>query len=147
MLEGGETLEAERLLVATGRKANVEGLGLEELEIEISKRGIEVDDRLRAGENVWAIGDVTGIAMFTHVGKYQARVAAEDIAGRHARADYRAIPAVTFTDPQIASVGSTDGAGLVSASWQLPGRAPRRTSGRSVAGFSSSSPTRSGRSS
>ena len=112
-LGGGETIAADRLLVATGRRANVEGLGLETLGVTISKRGVEVDERLRAAENVWAAGDVTGIAMFTHVGKYQARLAAADMAGREARADYRAIPAVTFTDPQVASVGDTSGEGTV----------------------------------
>ena len=130
-LAGGETIEGERLLVATGRKAAVDGLGLERLGLELSRRGIEVDERLRAAENVWAIGDVTGIAMFTHLGKYQGRVAAADVAGREARADYRAIPAVTFTDPQVASVGRTQGEGLVDARWSLPARAstyerPRR---------------------
>jgi pyruvate/2-oxoglutarate dehydrogenase complex dihydrolipoamide dehydrogenase (E3) component len=118
-LGGGEAIEAERLLVATGRRANTDGLGLERLGVEITKRGIEVDERLRAAEGVWAIGDVTGIAMFTHVGKYQARVAAADVAGREARADYRAVPAVTFTDPQVATVGRTSGEGLVAASFEV----------------------------
>jgi pyruvate/2-oxoglutarate dehydrogenase complex dihydrolipoamide dehydrogenase (E3) component len=112
-LGGGETIEADRILVATGRRPSTEGLGLESLGVTISKRGVEVDERLRAAENVWAAGDVTGIAMFTHVGKYQARVAAADMAGREARADYRAVPAVTFTDPQVASVGDTSGDGTV----------------------------------
>ena len=108
LLGSGERLEFERLLVATGRRANVDGL--EPLGLEISKRGIEVDERMRAAENVWAIGDVTGIAQFTHVGKYHARVAAYDIAGRPARADYRAIPATIFTDPPVATVGVLEGA-------------------------------------
>ena len=112
-LGGGETVAADRILVATGRRANVEGLGLESLGVTIGKRGVEVDERLRAAEGVWAAGDATGIAMFTHVGKYQARIAAADMAGREARADYRAIPAVTFTDPQVASVGDTSGEGAV----------------------------------
>jgi pyruvate/2-oxoglutarate dehydrogenase complex dihydrolipoamide dehydrogenase (E3) component len=112
-LGSGETIAADRILVATGRRANVDGLGLESLGVTISKRGIEVDERLRAAENVWAAGDATGIAMFTHVGKYQARLAAADMAGREVRADYRAIPAVTFTDPQVASVGNTSGEGTV----------------------------------
>jgi dihydrolipoamide dehydrogenase len=114
-LSDGSTLEAERLLVATGRRANVERLGLEQLGIEISQRGVEVDERLRAAENVWAIGDVTGIAQFTHVGKYQARVAAADMSRRHAKADYRAIPAAVFTDPEVATAGHTDGDDLVTA--------------------------------
>ncbi len=118
-LADGERLTAERLLVAAGRKPNVEGLGLEQLGVEISQRGIEVDERLQAAESVWALGDATGIALFTHVGKYQARVAAENVAGREAKADYRAIPAVAFTDPQIATVGTTEGEGLVSARWNV----------------------------
>ena len=115
-LSDGSTVEAERLLVATGRRPNADGLGLEELGLSIGQRGIEVDERCRAGENVWAIGDVTGVALFTHVGKYQARVAAADIAGGDARADYRAIPAGIFTDPEVATVGVTEG---VSARWEL----------------------------
>jgi dihydrolipoamide dehydrogenase len=78
-----------------------------------------VDEGLRAAPNVWAIGDVTGIALFTHVGKYQARIAAQNVAGGDARADYRAVPAVAFTDPQIASVGTFDGEGLVSSTWKV----------------------------
>ena len=112
-LEDGTQVEGERLLVAAGRHANVDGLGLERAGVTLSRLGIEVDDRMRAADGVWAAGDVTGIAMFTHVGKYQARVAAADMARRPARADYRAIPAVTFTDPQVASVGRTSGDGLV----------------------------------
>jgi pyruvate/2-oxoglutarate dehydrogenase complex dihydrolipoamide dehydrogenase (E3) component len=112
-LEDGRTARGERLLVAAGRRAAVDGFGLERLGLRISRRGVEVDERMRAAENVWAIGDVTGIAMFTHVGKYHGRVAAADMAGRPARADHRAIPAVTFTDPQVASVGRTSGDGLV----------------------------------
>jgi pyruvate/2-oxoglutarate dehydrogenase complex dihydrolipoamide dehydrogenase (E3) component len=113
VLESGATVTGERLLLATGRRANVDGLGLESLGVEVSRRGVEVDERMRAAEGVWAAGDVTGIAMFTHVGKYQARVAAADMAGLPARADHRAVPAVTFTDPQVASVGRTSGDGLV----------------------------------
>jgi len=118
-LEDGETLEAERLLLAAGRRPFADGLGLEQLGVTIGRRGIEVDDRLAAAEGVYAIGDCTGVAQFTHVGKYQARVAAANIAGGEAHADYRAIPASIFTDPQVASVGRTDGDGVVSATWSL----------------------------
>jgi pyruvate/2-oxoglutarate dehydrogenase complex dihydrolipoamide dehydrogenase (E3) component len=114
-LSDGSTLETERLLVATGRRPNVERLGLDQLGVRISQRGIEVDEGMRAVENVWAIGDVTGIALFTHVGKYQARVAAADISHRQAKADYRAIPAAVFTDPEVATAGRTDGDDLVTA--------------------------------
>jgi pyruvate/2-oxoglutarate dehydrogenase complex dihydrolipoamide dehydrogenase (E3) component len=115
-LGDGSTVEAERLLVATGRRANTEELGLEQLGVTIGRGGIEVDERCRAAENVWALGDVTGVALFTHVGKYQARVAAADMVGKEVRADYRAIPAGIFTDPEVATVGVTEG---VSARWEL----------------------------
>ena len=108
LLADGSEVPYDRLLLATGR----EPLGL-----EISRRGIEVDERMRAAENVWALGDVTGIAPFTHVGKYHARIAAYDMDGRAVRADHRAVPATIFTDPQVATVGDT--AGGVSSTWQL----------------------------
>jgi pyruvate/2-oxoglutarate dehydrogenase complex dihydrolipoamide dehydrogenase (E3) component len=107
LLADGRELPFDRLLVATGRRPNVDGL--EALGVELSPRGIVVDERLRAGENVWAIGDVTGIAPFTHVGKYHARIVAYDMQGRGVRADHRAVPATIFTDPQVATVGDTSG--------------------------------------
>jgi dihydrolipoamide dehydrogenase len=113
-LSDGSSLEVERLLVATGRRANVEGL--EAAGVTIGRRGVEVDERCRAAEHVWAVGDVTGVAQFTHVGKYQARVAAADICGEGVRADYTAIPASIFTDPEIATVGRTEG---LSARYEL----------------------------
>ncbi|GIK77758.1 MAG: NAD(P)/FAD-dependent oxidoreductase [Acidobacteria bacterium] len=107
-LEGGEELSAERIVVATGRRPRTGELGLERLGIELGERGeIPVDERCRAAERVWAIGDVTGVSMFTHTGTYQARIACADIAGSDARADYRAIPRVVFSDPEIAAVGLT----------------------------------------
>ena len=118
-LADGSSVEAERLLVASGRKPNVDGLGLEELGVTIGRRGIEVDEYLQAAESVWAAGDVTGVALFTHVGKYQARVAAANVAGRHVPADHRAIPSAAFTDPQVAQVGLLEGEGLVSAEWRI----------------------------
>jgi len=120
-LEGGDVLEAERLLVATGRQPNVSGIGLEELGVEVTRRGVTVDDRLRAGDGVWAIGDAAGVGLLTHLGKYQARVAAANIAGRDVRADYRAIPAAVFTDPQVASVGRMDGEGVATARYEIVG--------------------------
>ena len=120
-LTSGEVLEAERLLVATGRRPNVEGFGFEELGVEITPRGIVVDHRMRAADRVWAIGDAAGVALLTHVGKYQARVTAANIAGHEMTADYRAIPAAVFTDPQVASVGTTEGSGVVTASYRIEG--------------------------
>ena len=118
-LSDGSEVAFDRVLVATGRRPNVDGL--EPLGLTISRRGIEVDERMRAAEDVWALGDVTGIAPFTHVGKYHARVAAYDMDGRDVRADHRAIPATIFTDPQVAMVGDTEGG--VASTWELVGAA------------------------
>ena len=120
-LSSGEAIDAARLLVATGRKPSIEGLGLESLGVEITQRGVTVDDRLSAGDGVWAIGDAAGVGLLTHLGKYQARVAAANIAGGSARADYRAIPAAVFTDPQVASVGVMEGDGVVTARYEIAG--------------------------
>jgi pyruvate/2-oxoglutarate dehydrogenase complex dihydrolipoamide dehydrogenase (E3) component len=118
-LAGGDVLEGERLLVATGRRPNVDGLDLDLLGVTVERGGVRTDERLRAAEGVWAAGDVTGVALFTHVGKYQARVAAANVAGLDRPADYSAIPAAVFTDPQVASVGDTSGEGAVVSRWKL----------------------------
>ncbi len=118
-LSDGAHVEAERLLVAVGRDPNVDGLGLEAVGVTPGPRGVEVDATLAAAPGVWAIGDVTGVSLFTHVAKYQARVAASNIAGFPRDADYRAIPSVVFTDPQVAQVGTIDGDGVVSAMWEV----------------------------
>jgi pyruvate/2-oxoglutarate dehydrogenase complex dihydrolipoamide dehydrogenase (E3) component len=104
-----EDLRGDRLLVATGRRPRVQGIGLDTVGIEPGEKGIEVDSRMRAGENIWAIGDVTGIWPLTYVGKYQGRVAAANILGGDREADYAAVPRVVFTDPQAASVGEAEG--------------------------------------
>jgi pyruvate/2-oxoglutarate dehydrogenase complex dihydrolipoamide dehydrogenase (E3) component len=114
-----EELRGDRLLVCTGRRPRVDGLGLDTVGIEPGRRGIEVDARMRAGDGVWAIGDVTGLWPLTYVGKYQGRVAAANILGGDWEADYAAVPRVVFTDPQVASVGEPDGP--VSATVQLAG--------------------------
>jgi pyruvate/2-oxoglutarate dehydrogenase complex dihydrolipoamide dehydrogenase (E3) component len=101
-------LRGDRLLVATGRRPRVKGIGLETVGIEANPRGIRVDDHLRAGERLWAIGDVNGIWPLTHVGEYEADVAAANIAGDPRPANYEAVPRVTYTDPQAASVGAMD---------------------------------------
>jgi pyruvate/2-oxoglutarate dehydrogenase complex dihydrolipoamide dehydrogenase (E3) component len=108
-LGDGQELRGDRLLVATGRRPRVDGIGLETVGIKPGKRGIEVDARMRAGENIWGIGDVTGIWPLTYVGKYQGRVAAENILGGSREADFSAVPRVVFTDPQAASVGEAEG--------------------------------------
>jgi pyruvate/2-oxoglutarate dehydrogenase complex dihydrolipoamide dehydrogenase (E3) component len=105
-LDNGRELRGDRLLVATGRRPRVDGLGLETVGVNAGARGIPVDARLRAGERLWAIGDVTGVRLLTHVGKYQGEVAAANILGEPREANYEAIPDVVYTDPQAASVGS-----------------------------------------
>jgi dihydrolipoamide dehydrogenase len=116
-IEGRTPLEATHLMIATGRRPNVDGFGLENLDVEIGKTGIKVDERLRAAEHVWAAGDVTGVALFTHLGKYQGRIAAANIAGRDLVANYDAVPSAVFTDPQVAAVGDTSGEGAVVGKW------------------------------
>ena len=106
-LADGAEVEGSVVIVATGRRPRTNDLGLETVGIEPGRTGINVDERCRAGDGVWAIGDVTGVAAFTHVAKYQGRIAARDILGRPAKADYRAVPRVTFTDPEVAAVGFT----------------------------------------
>jgi pyruvate/2-oxoglutarate dehydrogenase complex dihydrolipoamide dehydrogenase (E3) component len=108
-LDDGSQRTAQKLLVATGRTPRVDGLGLDTVGIAADPRGIAVDAHLRAGDGVWAVGDCTGVLMFTHVGKYQGRIAAADILGRPIPADYRAVPRVVFTEPQLAAVGDADG--------------------------------------
>ena len=107
-LDDGRTVSGDRLLVATGRRPRVEGIGLETVGIEANPRGIKVDAHLRAGERLWAIGDVTGLWQLTHAGKYQGRVVASNILGTPREANYEAVPRVVFTDPQAAAVGAAD---------------------------------------
>src|SRR5690606_17527233 len=139
-----------RLLVATGRRAPLDGLGLETIDAETGQRFLRVDDRMRVTDGVWAVGDVTGEGAFTHVATYQAAIVVRDLldrarrgedradatgnasvaggavgavgpggepadgpgsvgaAGGLLRADYRALPRVTFTDPEVGAVGLTE---------------------------------------
>jgi dihydrolipoamide dehydrogenase len=106
--EGGAEASGDRLLVATGRRPRVEGIGLENVGVEADPRGIRVDEYMRAGNRVWAIGDVTGIWPLTHVGEYEGDVVAANIAGDTHPANYEAVPRVTYTDPQAAAVGAVE---------------------------------------
>ena len=109
-LDNGSELRGDHLLLATGRRPRTEGLGLETVGVTADRHGIPVDAHMRAGERLWAIGDVTGIRLLTHVGKYQGEVVTSNILGEPREANYDAIPDVVYTDPQAAAVGTWEGA-------------------------------------
>jgi pyruvate/2-oxoglutarate dehydrogenase complex dihydrolipoamide dehydrogenase (E3) component len=105
----GQTLQADKLLVAAGRRPNLADLGLDTVGLDPSARAVETDGRMRAGDGLWAIGDITGKGAFTHVSMYQSAIAARDILGQDGpEASYTAVPHVTFTDPEVGSVGMTE---------------------------------------
>ena len=106
--DDGTELRGDKLLVATGRRPRVEGIGLETVGLAADPHGIQVDDHLRAGDRLWAIGDVNGIWPLTHVGEYEGDVVAANIAGDLQPANYEAVPRVTYTDPQAAAVGAIE---------------------------------------
>jgi dihydrolipoamide dehydrogenase len=107
-LADGRELRGERLLVATGRRPRVAGIGLETVGIEADPRGVPVDSHLSAGEGLWAIGDVNGAWPLTHVGEYEGDVVAANILGEPREANYDAVPRVVYTDPQAAAVGAAE---------------------------------------
>jgi pyruvate/2-oxoglutarate dehydrogenase complex dihydrolipoamide dehydrogenase (E3) component len=109
-LGGGATVTGEKLLVATGRRVDTAKLGLDSAGLDPSARSIGTDERMRAGDGLWAVGDVTGHGAFTHMAMYEANIAVHDILGTEGApvADYRAVPRVTFTDPEIGAVGMTE---------------------------------------
>jgi pyruvate/2-oxoglutarate dehydrogenase complex dihydrolipoamide dehydrogenase (E3) component len=126
-LSDGTKVDAERIILATGRRPTTSGLGLEILDIELDDAGaIPLDDHCRVSghQHVWAAGDVTGIAPFTHTASYQARVIVDNLLGRDRAANYIAIPRAIYTDPPVASVGriagpDSDDDGLMSAVMDL----------------------------
>jgi len=107
-LGDGRELRGDRLLVATGRRPRVADIGLDTVGVEYDEHGIHVDARMRAGERLWAIGDITGIWPLTHMGEYEGEVVASNILGEPREAHYEAVPRVTYTDPQAAAVGATE---------------------------------------
>ncbi|HET7801868.1 MAG TPA: NAD(P)/FAD-dependent oxidoreductase [Humibacillus xanthopallidus] len=108
-LADGSTLTAERLLVATGRRADLRAVGLHRVGVAEDARTVPVDDRCRVTGGVWAVGDITGKGAFTHVSMYQAGIVIRDVLGDDGPpASYAALPRVTFTDPEIGSVGLTE---------------------------------------
>ena len=123
-LADGRVLTAEQLLVATGRRVDLAAIGADTISVDPTERSLPVDEHLRVTDGVWAVGDVTGHGAFTHVAMYQARIAAADILGEpHPPADYRALPRVTFTDPEVGSVGLTVSAARDSGIDVMVGRA------------------------
>jgi pyruvate/2-oxoglutarate dehydrogenase complex dihydrolipoamide dehydrogenase (E3) component len=107
-LDDGRELRGDRILVATGRRPRVEGLGLETIGVEVDPHGVKVDDHLRVADGVWAIGDVNGAWPLTHVGKYEGEVVASNIFGEDRPVNYEAVPRVTYTDPQAGAVGANE---------------------------------------
>jgi len=124
-LEGGETLTGQQLLVTTGRRVDLAATGLSEIGVDVDARAVQVDSRLRVAPGVWAIGDMTGKGAFTHVSMYQAEIVVADILGVQSvpAADYRALPRVTFTDPEVASVGMTQAQAIEAGIDVLVGKA------------------------
>jgi len=107
-LDDGTQVETDVVILSTGRRPATGGLGPDTAGIQPDERGaIGVDERCAAGEGLWALGDVTGVALFTHVAMYQGRVVADNILGRQRTASYHGIPRVVFGDPEIAAVGLT----------------------------------------
>jgi dihydrolipoamide dehydrogenase len=110
-LGSGDHVEVERVVLAAGRRPHTDGLGLEALGVQVGPgQALEIDEHCRVvgTEGVWAVGDVTGVAPFTHTAHYQGRVVAANLAGRPVRADYRAIPRAVYTTPVLAAVGHTE---------------------------------------
>jgi pyruvate/2-oxoglutarate dehydrogenase complex dihydrolipoamide dehydrogenase (E3) component len=105
----GHQVSADKLLVAAGRRPNLSDIGLDSVGLDPSASSVDVDGRMRAADGLWAVGDITGKGGFTHISMYQSAIAARDILGQSgAEANYRAVPRVTFTDPEVGSVGMTE---------------------------------------
>jgi pyruvate/2-oxoglutarate dehydrogenase complex dihydrolipoamide dehydrogenase (E3) component len=109
-LDDGEEIRTDVLIMTAGRTPRVEGIGLESIGVKENKRGLAVDDRCRVEgtSGLWAVGDVTGVLLFTHVAQYQGRIVAANILGGDRRADYNGVPRVVFSDPEVAATGLTE---------------------------------------
>lgn len=134
-LAGGKTVDADVVLIATGRKPYADDLGLETLGVQRGDRGkIAVNDHLQtSAPNVYAIGDVTDIRQLAHFASAQGKAAAEIIAGHQAQTNWRAVPSATFTTPEIASVGLTEREAKAEGRTLKIGRFPFRAHGRNIA--------------
>jgi dihydrolipoamide dehydrogenase len=109
-LDDGEEIRTDVLIMTAGRTPRVEGIGLDSIGIEEINGGLAVDDRCRVEgtSGLWAVGDVTGVLLFTHVAQYQGRIVAANILGGDRRADYHGVPRVVFSDPEVAATGLTE---------------------------------------
>lgn len=108
-LNEGDSVTADQLLVAAGRRPDLSRLGVDVLGLDPAASQLPTDERMRVADGVWAVGDVTAHGAFTHVAMYQANVAVHDILGQPVElATYDAVPRVTFTDPEIGSVGMSE---------------------------------------
>src|SRR5206468_7230383 len=134
-LPGGKTLEVDTVLVATGRRPYSSDMGLEAIGVARADRGkVIVNDRLQTSvRNVYAIGDVTDIKQLAHFASAQGKAAAEVIAGHPAQTNWRAVPAATFTSPELASVGLTEREARAEGRTLKIGRFPFRAPGRNIA--------------
>jgi pyruvate/2-oxoglutarate dehydrogenase complex dihydrolipoamide dehydrogenase (E3) component len=123
-LSDGRELVADELLIATGRRVDLVGIGADAVGVDPAARSLAVDAHLRVTDGVWAVGDITGHGAFTHVAMYQSKIAVADILGKpHAAADYAALPRVTFTDPEVGSVGMSEAAAREAGIDVMVGRA------------------------
>ncbi|MBG7605083.1 MAG: NAD(P)/FAD-dependent oxidoreductase [Actinobacteria bacterium] len=123
-LSDGRELVAEELLIATGRRVDLVGIGADAIGVDPAARSLAVDAHLRVTDGVWAVGDITGHGAFTHVAMYQSKIAIADILGKpHTPADYAALPRVTFTDPEVGSVGMSAAAAREAGIDVMVGRA------------------------
>lgn len=127
VLGGGEQLTAAALLVAAGRRTNISDLGLDAVGLDPSARFLDTDEQVRAGDKLWAVGDITGKGQFTHMSMYQAEIAVRSILGKDGPwADYTAVSRATFTDPEVGAVGLTEaqareaGIRVTTGSYSLP---------------------------
>ncbi len=107
-LDDGSEVATDVVVIGAGRAPRIRDIGLQSVGIEPDKKGLPIDERCRLAEGLWALGDVTGVALFTHVAMYQGRIVADNILGKERRADYRGIPRVVFSDPEIAAAGLTE---------------------------------------
>lgn len=132
--KGVQTLEADVVLVATGRRANHEGLNLEAAGVKVGKRGVEVDEYNRTNvSGIYAIGDITGKLMLAHVASHMGIVAVENAMGHSVKMDFRAVPGPIYTNPEVATVGLSEEEAREKGYDVMTGRFPFRPLGRAMA--------------